>query len=342
VDTWVHQRIRATYRLRTIAWCVITVAAVVFAGSQHRYVSNFLNGPFDFGQAELDAIENVAAAPRYFVHVTGSKALDTGIQQISKRKRGGVETGSSVTASYYALVVGERLLIVKRSHGAATTAVGELSAMPADLEQHLFATQQMQAIRGRFYPYYLDESAFRVPGYIGAAVALVLIVLLVKYGLPAWRYARDAASHPVVKRVALWGDPLTTAVEARREAESPRYRGGSWRVGDKYAIQSAPFAFDLLRLSDLLWGYKKVTKHSVNFIPTGKTYACILACYGGTAEVTGKEKDVDTLLGFVAERAPWAVFGYTDDLNKAFRQKNAEFCAAVEQRKREPARQAAR
>ncbi len=111
-------------------------------------------------------------------------------------------------------------------------------------------------------------------------------------------------------------------------------------MGDKYVIQSAPFAFDLLRLFDLLWGYKKVTKHSVNFIPTGKTYACILACYGGTAEVTGKEKDVDALLGFAAERAPWAVFGYTDDLNKAFRQKNAEFCAAVEQRKREPARQA--
>jgi len=341
MDTWVHQRIRATYRLRTIAWCLIAGAAVLFAASQHRYISNFLNGPFDFGQAELDAIEDVAATPRYFVRVTGSRALDTGIQQISKRKRSGVETGGSVTASYYALVVGERLLVVKRSHGAAPTALGELLAMPADLQQHLFATQQMQAIRGRFYPYYLDESAFRVPGYIGAAVALVLIVLLVKYGLPAWRYARDAASHPVVKRVATWGDPLATAVEARREAESPRYRGGSWRVGDKYVIQSAPFAFDLLRLSDLLWGYKKVTKHSVNFIPTGKTYACILACYGGTAEVTGKEKDVDTLLGFVAERSPWAVFGYTDDLNKAFRQKNAEFCAAVEHRKQELGRPAA-
>ena len=339
MDTWVLQRIRATYRLRTIAWCLIAGAAVLFAASQHRYISNFLSGPFDFAQAELDSIDDVAAAPRYFVRVTGSRALDTGIQQMSTKKRGGVE---KVTASYYALVVGERLLVVKRSHGAATTAVGDLNGMPADLQQHLFATQQMQAIRGRFYPYYLDESSsFRVPGYIGAAVALVLVVLLVKYGLPALRYARDAASHPVVKRVATWGDPLTTAVEARREAESPRYRGGSWRVGDKYVIQSAPFAFDLLRLSDLLWGYKKVTKHSVNFIPTGKTYACILACYGGTAEVTGKEKDVDTLLAFVAERAPWAVFGYTDDLNKAFRQRNAEFCAAVEQRKREPARQAA-
>jgi hypothetical protein len=325
-----------------MAWIVITAAAVLFAASQHRYISNFLSGPFEFGQAELDAIEDVAAAPRYFVRVTGSRVLDTGIQQISTRKRAGVETGRSVSASYYALVVGERLLVVKRSHGGATIAVGELLAMPADLQQHLFGTPQMQAIRGRFYPYYLDESAFRVPGYIGVAVGLVLAVLLVWYGLPAWRYARDAVSHPVVKRVASWGDPLGIAVEARREAESPpRYRGGGWRVGDRYLIQSAPFAFDVLRLSDLLWAYKKVTKHSVNFIPTGKTYACILACYGGTAEVTGREKDMDALLAFAAERTPWALFGYTDELNKAFRQKTAEFCAAVEHRKQELARPAA-
>ena len=111
---------------------------------------------------------------------------------------------------------------------------------------------------------------------------------------------------------------------------------------DKYLIRSAPLAFDLLRLSDLLWAYKKVTKHSVNFIPTGKTYACVLACYGGTAEVTGREKDMDSLLSFAAERAPWAVLGFTDELSQVFRQKTADFCAAVEQRKHELARPAPR
>jgi hypothetical protein len=129
------------------------------------------------------------------------------------------------------------------------------------------------------------------------------------------------------------------AVEARREAASPRYKGGGWRVTDKYLIRSAPFAFDLLRLSDLLWAYKRVTKHSVNFIPTGKTYSGVLVCYGGAAEVTGREQNVDALLTFAGERAPWAIFGYSDDLNKLFKQKTEDFCAAVEQRKREPARQ---
>ncbi len=340
MDTWVHQQLRSTYRRRVIAWCVLLGCAVLFALAQYRYIKNFVSGPFDVGQAELDAIGDVSAAPHYFVRVTGSKAIETGIQQFTTRMHAGVETSRSVSAAYYVLVVGDRLLVVKRAAGTPTTAQGELAAMPAGLDRALFNTPRMESIRGRFYPYYLDDASFRTPGYIGGGAAIVLVVLLVWFGLPAWRYARDVSSHPLVKRVALWGDPLSTAVEARREADSPpRYKGGGWRVADKYLIRSAPFAFDLLRVSDLLWAYKKVTKHSVNFIPTGKSYAGILVCYGGTAEVTAKEKNVDALLTFAAERAPWAIFGYSNDLKKLFKQKTQDFCATVEQRKRELATQ---
>jgi hypothetical protein len=341
MDTWVHQQLRATYRRRVIAWCVVLGCAVLFAAAQSRYITNFINGPFDVGQSELDSIGDVSTTSHYFVRVTGSRAIDTGIQQITTRKRSGVES-RSVSAAYYVLVVGDRLLVVKRAEGTPTTVQGELAAMPAELDRHLFNTPQLQAIRSRFYPYYLDDSTFRTPGYIGSGVALIFVILLVMYGLPAWRYARDVSSHPVVKRVQLWGDPLSTAVEARRESASPRYKGGGWRVADKYLIRSAPFAFDLLRVSDLLWAYKRVTKHSVNFIPTGKTYSGVLVCYGGAAEITGREKNVDALLAFAAERAPWAVLGYSEDLNKLFKQKTQEFCGAVEQRKRELASQAQR
>jgi hypothetical protein len=343
MDTWVHQQLRSMYRRRVAAWGLVLGCAVLFALVQSRYIKNFASGPFDVGQAELDAIGDVSTTPHYFVRVSGSKAIETGIQQITTRKRYGVETGRSVSAAYYVLVVGDRLLVVKRAEGTPTAVQGALAAMPAELDRHLFNTPRMESIRGRFYPYYLDDSGFRTPGYIGVVAALIFLILLVRYGLPAWRYARDVSSHPLVKRVASWGDPLTTAVEARREATSPpRYKGGGWRVADKYLIRSAPFAFDLLRLSDLLWAYKKVTKHSVNFIPTGKSYAGILVCYGGAAEMTGNEKNVDALLAFAGERAPWAIFGYSDDLKKLLKQKPQDFCAAVEQRKRELASQAHR
>jgi len=334
-DTWVHQMIRARSRRRVAAWGLVLACAVAFGVSQHRYIGNFLRGPFAVGQAELDAIGDVSTAPRYFVHVTGSKAINTGIEQITTRKRAGVETSRSVSATYYVLTIGERLLVVKSSAGAPLTAEGELTPMPADLQMHLFDTPQMQSIRPRFYPYYLDTADFRFPGYLAIAAALVLAGLLAKYAWPAWRYRHDVSAHPVVKRLASWGDPVGLALEARREADAPRHKGGGWRVTDKYLIQSTVFTFDILRLADLLWAYKKVTKHSVNFIPTGKTYAAILACYGGVAEIKGKEKKVDALLAFAAERAPWAILGFSEELSKLFRQKPQEFGAAVEQRKRE-------
>src|SRR5690348_5570616 len=98
--------IRSRSRRRVIAWGLVLACALVFVVSQHRYISNFIRGPFPAGQADLDAIGDVSTAPRYFVSVTGSKAIETGIQQITTTKNAGVETGRSVSAEFYALVVG--------------------------------------------------------------------------------------------------------------------------------------------------------------------------------------------------------------------------------------------
>jgi hypothetical protein len=85
----------------------------------------------------------------------------------------------------------------------------------------------------------------------------------------------------------------------------------------------------------VLWAYKKITKHSVNFIPTGKTYEAIVSCYGGTATITGKEKHVDALLDYVRARAPWAIHGYSAEIATAFAKHQDEFVSAVEQRRQE-------
>jgi len=111
--------------------------------------------------------------------------------------------------------------------------------------------------------------------------------------------------------------------------------GGGWRLGDTYLIRSRFFSFDLLRLRDLIWGYKKVTKHSVNFIPTGKTYQAILHCYGGNAAVPAKEARVNEVLQFAQQRAPWAVFGFSDQLAKIWSKEQVEFLKQVEVRRQE-------
>lgn len=336
MDNWILKMVRARCLRRVAAWALVLAAVALFVLGQLRYIQNFVMGPYDLGTAELDAIRDVSQAPRYFVRVIGSEAIDTGIQQITIRKRGGVETSRSVSGGYYALAVGDKFLVCKSGSGSRTTFEGELAPLPADLAGRLFNTPDMQAVRDRFYPYYLNDESFRLPGYIAIAGFLVLAFFLVKSALPAWKHLQDPASHPVIKRVQGWGDPVGLAVAAQREAGTPRYKGGSgWSLTDQFLVQSTFFRFDVLRLSDLLWAYKKVTKHSVNFIPTGKTYDAVLICYGGAATVKSKEATTDEILGFAAQRAPWAIFGFSKELETHFNKNTSAFCTAVEQRRQE-------
>jgi uncharacterized protein DUF6709 len=335
MDTWILRMVKVRSARRAAAWAIAVAFVGLFLFGQVRYIKNFVAGPHEAGAAELGSIADASTAPQYFVRVTGSKLIETGIQQITVEKTNGVETSRHVSAAFYALAVGDRLLVVKSTSGSHETFEGALTPMPAELEQHLFDTREMKAIRGRFYPYYLDDESFRQPGYWGIAGMLVFALLVWFFARPALRYWQDPASHPLVARALAWGDPLGVAVAAEREARSPRFKGkNGWLVTDQFLILSSFFTFDLLRLGDLIWAHKKVTKHSVNFIPTGKTYDALLYCYGGTATISGAEDTVDQVLGFAAQRAPWAVFGFTEELATLFKKDQRRFCAAVEQRRR--------
>jgi hypothetical protein len=181
-----------------------------------------------------------------------------------------------------------------------------------------------------------EEDLDRAPGYLAIGLTLALLALLAWKALPVWRQLKDLNSHRTVARVARWGDPVAISAAVEREWQSAEARrADGWRVTDNYLIQSSLFGFDLLRFADLLWAYKRVTKHSVNLIPAGKTYAAVMVCYGGTAELPGSRKRTDEFLKFAANRAPWAVFGYTDDVARAFNNSTRDFSLAVEQRKRQ-------
>ena len=336
METWIVKKIRAASLRRVVAWALAFAVFALFGLTQLRYARNFLSGPYEMKAADLDAIRDVSQAPRYFARVSGSKAIDTGVHQITVHKRNGVETSRNISAVYYALVVGDKLLVCKSSAGPLTTFEGELAPIPWELSSHLATSPDLLKVRDRMYPFYLSNESFRVPGYFAIGAAVVFLVLLIFMALPAWRHLQDPESHPVAQRVKQWGDPIGVAVAAEREARTPRFKGGGgWSVTDQFLIQSPFFGFNIFRLSDLLWAYKKVTKHSVNFIPTGKTYEAVLICYGGMASLRCKEKTVGEILGFAHQRAPWALFGFSNELSTFFNKNTKNFCAAVEQRRRE-------
>ena len=334
MESWVSQRIRSVSLRRVVVWSLVLIAGVFLATLDRRYVANFVGGPYPLAAADLDSIQDVETTPHYYARVATDKVLDTGLRQYTVRTQNGVETGRDESGAYHAYVMGNHFLIVKTAGGAAPRTIeGRLAAWPSDLEQQLFDTKEMAALRNNFYPFYVDSESFRRPGYIGIVVALLFLALFAWQALPAWRAWRDPEAHPLARRIAEWGNPLAVAVEAEREFQHPHLRAGAWRLGDKYLVQSSFFGFEIVRVRDVLWAYKKITKHSVNFIPTGKSYEAVVNCYGKNALLPAKEKQVDAVLEFLRAKAPWAAHGYSAELMALWTKRQTEFIAAVEERR---------
>jgi len=341
VDGWIATRIRATSRRRVITWTLALILGVLVATNDHRYIANFVSGPYALARADLDSIHDVTATPRYYARVRGERVIDTGIRQYTVRRQNGVETSREQSGAYNAFAIGNHYLVVRTAAGDASPAAeGTLVPWSEELENQMFDTKEMRALRDNFYPFYLDSDSFRRPGYVVIVVGILFLALFLWQVLPAWRAWRDPERHPLAQRVARWGDPMGIALEAEHEFANPLMKGKSgWRFGNKYLVRSTFFTVNLVRLRDVLWGYKKVTKHSVNFIPTGKTYEAIVAYLGGMVHIRGSEKKVHEMLAFVQQRTPWAVFGFSDELAATFNKRPQEFARSVEQRRQQWAAQ---
>jgi len=336
MEPWIIRMCRETTRRQVIAWTVLLVVGIAILLANGRYATNFVLGPYKVGAKELAQISDPGAARHYFISITPEKVMDTGVQEITTTTRDGVKEGSRVTAGYYAAVVGDRFLIVKSEATPSSKIDGKLAAMPADLSNQLFSGPEGIKAQQHCYPFYLETEGFRYPGYWGIAVGVVFLALFFVFARRSWMRLRDINTHPVVRRLNQWGDPIGISFEAEKELTSGvRFRSQGTSITDKFVIFKTFFAFNLFRFQDLLWAYKKVTKKSVNFVPVGKDYAAILVFYGGSQTFTAKEKVVDEVLGFAAGKAPWAAFGFSQQLNNFFKKQTAEFCQAVEARRKQ-------
>ena len=231
MDTWLVQRCRRACFRKLLPWAVVAGAGVILILANARYFANFCIGPFVMGPAELGGVLDPTQSFRYFARVSGKRVIDTGIQEITT-----VDHGlPSITAEYYALDLGERLLIVKSASGHPLLVEGALDRFPSDLEARLFDTPEIRSVQSRFYPLYLDAGhPFRDPGYIALVFFLGFAGLAAWKALPFWRRWRDPASHPVMLRVAGWGDPILMSIEIENEWRSGEaVRRGNWVLTPK-------------------------------------------------------------------------------------------------------------
>ena len=324
--------------LLTNAALIVVVFAVAALSS--RYLLNFVTGPYDIPRDDVLNLTEPGTLQRYWVTIQGDETIDTGVQEVTTRTYAGAPIGESVTASYVALLLDDRMLLVRvRTAYTVTDTLfsGALVAMPADEQREIIdeIVEEVPDLEGVFLPVMLDTEPFRAMGFIGLAIGIPVLLIGLFNVFRALRRSLNPGAHPAMQALKAYGPAQSVAALLDAEASGPGVtRAGQATVTPNWLIKTTPLSLDVVRLDDLAWIYKKVTTQRVYFIPTGKTFAAILRGQKGKlVEVAGKEDEVTRVLQAVAHRVPWVFAGYSAEMDKAWRSDQAGVLQAVNERR---------
>jgi hypothetical protein len=338
MTTWIERTARQRSLRQVILFLLVTGVVVSLYALNAPYWRAFFHGPAVLETSGLataaTAADNYAEIPTPLATVTGDEVLSTGVQEVTTYEG----LISHVSAGYYALRVGDKILIVKSPKPPTTTVIGSLGSMPYELKTQLFSGDVDPAVKAQVYPLLLDTK-YRESGFMAIFWGMLVEAI---FGFSAWRSLMrliGSREHPAITRAKAWGDLVVTSGAMELELQSAvKCKSKGWTLTENYAVRRTLLSFDVFWMENLLWVHKKATKRSVSFIPIGTRYEASLNFSDGSAEIVGKQKRVDDLLEFATARAPWVLNGYSDELAAMYTKSRDEFAAVVLKQKKETAR----
>ncbi len=336
-NSFVEKQIRRTNRNLLLTNGVLLAAVLSVIALNYRYAVNFVLGPKKISAEDLLAIGDPEERQQFFVRVSGDRVLATGFKHVEQQvdKYSNKVESETVKYDYKALKVGSRLLLVKAP--SSSTATDFSGALLKDSESANVIAQIEQSapeIKGLFLPFVLDTVDYRDGGYWALGIGVPLLLLIV-WNLKKW-IARnnDRSSHPIYKKLRSYGEPEQLSFEIENEIAQASSFIASVLITRSWIFVPSSFGLKIARLADMVWIYKKVTKHSYNFIPTGKTYSALLWSRSGESiEVSLKEKKTDELLQAVATRAPWVLTGFNNDIQALWNGNREALLQAIDERR---------
>jgi len=334
---WVENEARRANRnLLLVNGLIVAVLALIVAGN-YRYCANFVLGCKQVSAAELAGIQSPDQQWHNFVTVTGSKSVSTGFQDVEKRTQNGRLVSTEVKDEYVLLRVGEKLLLVKAPPGKEQLEYsGALEYTTDPVKEELLRplAAEQPDLAQMVLPYTLNAANYRSNGYAMLIIGLPLLALAGWNLWKAMRRVSEIQTSPVWKHLAAYGnaEQLSQQIEAEFQPAMIR-KYGKLQITPQWMVRRKTFSTWVSPVGDLVWIYKKVTKHSVNFIPTGKTYSVVLVGrHRQRTEEQMKEKAVNEMLGDLAARVPWALFGFSKELETAWTKNPASVIASVDAR----------
>lgn len=336
---FIGQTIASTSRtLRTIGKILGLLALAIILYTS-KTITNLAVGPAHFDEGQLVALSNSNLKLRDYVTVNGKDTDTTGIESIQQSTRNGVVESEKVTAEYMMMIVGKHLLVVKaKPEQKVEVYTGRIVALPDGLKKRLYSgVQDAREIEAATFPVMLDESKDYADDdfWSGITVALLFVVGAMWLFYLYRRRTDSPEKHPLAKMISKYGPIFSLVPQIDAEVAA----GSSYLLGVKmtenWLISCTVTKSIVMRRDEVLWAYKKRTRHSVNLIPTGTSYCAVLRDSRGKAfEISASnEQQTEDFLTTIACRTPWVIVGYDKKLEKLYKKSRPEFSAMVAQRK---------
>ncbi len=309
-----------------------------------RYWHNFAAGPLLLDRQTALSIQDPNQEKRDFVTIKGDRSLDTGVEQVTQRKSRytGAVTSETTSAKYIALLLDRKILIVKSRVQSAqnTEFTGSLQPISSSVQQKIIdvAASRNPQLRQAFLPYMLQEEDYRTPGYVGLALGLPLLALGGWNITKVWQRRHKPTQHPIAKALAEAGEPEVVAarIEQELQSDAAKLEIARTTLTRSWLFRPTTFGMDTLPLENLAWVYKKVVTRRSYGIPVGKTVSAVICDRNGKEiNIVAKENQVDQLLTSIAERAPWVVAGFNEDLRQLWLRERSRFVEEVDQRRQQ-------
>jgi hypothetical protein len=302
---------------------LLTIVAIGLFGA--RKLANVMQGPIQLDEGRLVSAAEQKYIWRDYATVEGTETASTGVTEIEKTMRNGAVESQRTTGEYMAVVVGKHILIVAAKPGVTSRKYsGTIVPLLDDLKSHIFVNEP--DLWAATFPVMLDTTG------------LVLVALLLILGLWAIflsnRRGEDPERHPLCKALSKYGPLYTLVPEIDTEFSAGASALSGVTFTQNWVIKCSVFQTLVMRRDEIVWVYKKRTKHSVNFIPTGTTFSSILRdSRGKLVEVSASEEHVNNLLAFIAQPMPWIIVGYDRKIEKLYKKQRQSFVETVTQRK---------
>jgi hypothetical protein len=336
MTSWVLLQAKSQARARLVLWSIAALIIVAIVLANTRYVRNFIEGPYVLEAHHLPYAAYVGEIADYFVTCTPDSMFESGLQEVTVTTRHGKETDQNVSARYYFAFLGEQIFMVKSDKNTGSAITGKLVPIPVEVKHQIEDMYELDDLKDAVYPVMLEVCDFRIPGYVGIAGIAIFAGLFGVYVPGNYRTYNDPTQHPAIRRISKWGflQELASKIESEFKTATV-YRSGNLTISDNYVIQTGFLKFNVFRLDDLLWVYVERKRHYYTFIPVGSSYKLKLIFGDGILTNGGSKESHESVLKKLGLAAPWAVFGYSEEVRNNLDRDPAGLRAAVEARKSE-------